>query len=117
VRYESLLHRVQSLKMQKTEEWEVVKGTSRRIIVVKSPDPRVFEEAIFVVREDYMKASSGLTQAKLLSDARRAANGYVGLTAKRRVPLIQRRPKIVMALSAIFGSALGIAACFLVGLF
>ena len=30
----------------------MVKGISRRVILVKSPDPRLFEEAIFIVRED-----------------------------------------------------------------
>ena len=32
----------------------VVKGTSKRIVVVKSPDPKVFEEAIFIVKEDFL---------------------------------------------------------------
>ena len=31
---------------------DVVKGTARRVIVVRSPDPNVFEEAIFLVKED-----------------------------------------------------------------
>ena len=30
----------------------MVKGISRRVIVVKSPDPRLFEEAIFIVKEE-----------------------------------------------------------------
>ena len=30
----------------------MVKGISRRVIVVKSPDPRLFEEAIFIVKKD-----------------------------------------------------------------
>ena len=30
----------------------MVKGVSRRVIVVKSPDPRLFEEAIFIVKKD-----------------------------------------------------------------
>ena len=30
----------------------MVKGISRRVVVVRPPDPSVFEEAIFVVREN-----------------------------------------------------------------
>ena len=36
------------------EKKTVVKGTSKRIVVVKSPDPKVFEEAIFIVKEDFL---------------------------------------------------------------
>lgn len=52
----------------------MVKGTNRRVIVVKSPDPRIFEEAIFVLREDYIKGSS---PERLLEEARRAAGAYL----------------------------------------
>ena len=31
----------------------MVKGIARRVVVVKSPDPKVFDEAIFLVREGY----------------------------------------------------------------
>ena len=30
----------------------MVKGISRRVIVVRSPDPRFFEQAIFLMKED-----------------------------------------------------------------
>ena len=30
----------------------LVKGVSRRVVVVKSPDPKLFEQAIFIVREE-----------------------------------------------------------------
>ena len=50
----------------------MVKGTAKRVIVVKSPDKKVFEEAIFIVREDYMR-TSGITQAKLMDEAKAAA--------------------------------------------
>lgn len=30
----------------------MVKGISRRVVVVDSPDPRFFEQAIFIVRND-----------------------------------------------------------------
>ena len=33
----------------------MIKGVSRRVVVVKSPDPRIFEQAIFIVREDFLE--------------------------------------------------------------
>ncbi|MFR6393801.1 MAG: hypothetical protein ACLUNQ_00590 [Oscillospiraceae bacterium] len=32
----------------------MVKGISRRVIVVESPDPRVFDQAIFILRNDVL---------------------------------------------------------------
>lgn len=33
---------------------EPLRGTARRVIVVPSPDPRVFEQAVFIVSDDYL---------------------------------------------------------------
>ncbi len=54
----------------------VVKGISKRIIVVKSPDPRIFEQAIFIVREDYA-CQAGISQRELMRQARQAVGGYL----------------------------------------
>ena len=51
---------------------EVVKGVSRRIIVVDPPDPKVFERAIFIVREDF-SGQQGVSESELLRQARQAA--------------------------------------------
>ena len=53
----------------------VVKGTARRVIVVKHPEPEIFEEAIFIVREDVLE-KRGVSAAKLMEEARQAAAGY-----------------------------------------
>jgi len=53
----------------------MVKGVSRRVIVVKSPDPRLFEQAIFIVKEEAMQG--GVTAEGVLAEARKVANGYV----------------------------------------
>ena len=37
----------------------MIKGISRRVVVVKSPDPEIFDEAIFIVRDEYLKQSRG----------------------------------------------------------
>ena len=48
----------------------MIKGISRRVIVVKSPDRRFVEEAIFIVRE-------GITADQVVEEARRVADGFV----------------------------------------
>lgn len=83
-RYKASRARLKSKKKTGSkEECDVVKGIGRRVIVVKSPDPAVFEEAIFVVRDDYLR-KEGISQRELLREARKAANGYVATVAKKR---------------------------------
>ena len=53
----------------------MVKGVSRQVILVKSPDPRLFEQAIFIVRD--AAEGTGVTAEQVLEEARRVANGYV----------------------------------------
>ena len=54
----------------------MVKGVSRRVVVVDSPDPRFFEQAIFIVRND--AAGRGVTSRQLVEEARRVAKNYAG---------------------------------------
>lgn len=54
----------------------MVKGVARRVIVVKSPDRRLFEQAIFIVKEDAFNAE-GVTADQVLAEAQRVADGYV----------------------------------------
>ena len=54
----------------------MVKGTSRRVVVVDSPDQRFFEQAIFIVRSD--AANEGVTARELVEEARRVARNYAG---------------------------------------
>lgn len=54
----------------------MVKGTGKRVIIVKSPDPRVFEEAIFIIREDFMNRG-GVSQDEIMVEAQKAANEYL----------------------------------------
>ncbi len=84
---------------------DVVKGTARRVIVVRSPDPNVFEEAIFLVKEEYMR-SPGVTQSQLLSEARKAAAGYIGGIRKTKK---SSKVPLLMAASGIGGSGIAVA--------
>lgn len=54
---------------------KVVKGTARRVIVVKSPEAKIFEEAIFIIREDAI-SENGVSAARLLEEAHQIAAGY-----------------------------------------
>ena len=53
----------------------LVKGVSRQVIVVKAPDPRFFEQAIFILKEDAF--GKGVTADQVLQEARRVADGYI----------------------------------------
>ena len=69
----------------------MVKGISRRVIVVDSPDPKLFEQAIFIVRNDAF-SQEGVTSQQVLGEACRivrscAAPQIVRPPLWRRVPL------------------------------
>lgn len=46
----------------------MVKGISRQVIVVHSPDKKLFEQAIFILKED----AKGVTDEELMKEAKRA---------------------------------------------
>lgn len=48
----------------------MVKGISRQVIVVHSPDPKLFEQAIFILRD----GQHGVTDEALLKEAKRLIN-------------------------------------------
>ena len=61
----------------------MVKGITRRVVLIKSPDPRVFDEAIFIVKEDVTK-KAGVTNEEILREAQSVAENYV--RGKRGIP-------------------------------
>jgi len=68
----------------------VVKGISKRIIVVKSPDPKIFEQAIFVVREDFV-GQKGISERELMRQARASLSGCLtqGERSRRLLPWLR----------------------------
>ncbi len=54
----------------------MVKGISRRVIVVDSPDPRIFEQAIFILRNEAASGGGGVTSQQLVDQAVRIAKNY-----------------------------------------
>ena len=55
----------------------MVKGISKQVIVVHAPEPKLFEEAIFILREDAV-SKEGVTDELLLKEAKRliGTNGH-----------------------------------------
>lgn len=58
----------------------MVKGISRRVVVVDSPDRRFFEQAIFIVRND--AAGEGVSSRELVEEAKRVAKSYSGTSGR-----------------------------------
>lgn len=81
------LGRAEWKQMEPQEDDGVVKGLSHRVIVVKSPDKRYFEEAIFIVRDDVF-LGVGADRAAILREARQVAERYV-----RNLPGAVRKKK------------------------
>ena len=51
----------------------MVKGISRQVIVVHSPEPKLFEQAIFILRDDAV--GKGITDEELMKEAQQAIHG------------------------------------------
>ena len=58
----------------------MVKGISRQVIVVQSPGPELFEQAIFILKDRAM--GEGVTDEQLLKQAQQVIRG--GRPEKRR---------------------------------
>lgn len=65
----------------------MVKGNTRQVIVVRSPDTKLFEQAIFLLKEDALE-KNGVGERELLEQARRLADSYIKKEPrrKRRLP-------------------------------
>jgi len=80
----------------------MIKGINRRVIVVKAPDRRFFEEAIFIVREGVV-GQGGVTAEQVVEEARRVAEGFA---RRGREPWRRRIPAPgYMAIGALLATA------------
>lgn len=52
----------------------MVKGTSRQVIVVQGAEPKLFEQAIFILRDGAL--GEGVTEDVLVKEAREAIRGF-----------------------------------------
>ena len=60
----------------------MVKGISRQVIVVHSPDPKLFEQAIFILKDNAV--GEGVTDEALLKEAQKAIHTGDRTKKKRR---------------------------------
>ncbi len=68
----------------------MVRGISRRVIVVDSPDPHIFEQAIFIIRNDAVSDESGVPSEQIVEQAVRIAKNYAhthGVSPHRKISL------------------------------
>ena len=61
----------------------MIKGISKQVIVVNPPDKKLFEQAIFILRNDAVE--QGVTDEMLLKEAQRAVN-------RRKTPKVMTGP-------------------------
>ena len=54
----------------------MVKGISRQVIVVHAPEPKLFEQAIFILKEEAV--AEGVTDEMLMKEAQQAIRGVDG---------------------------------------
>lgn len=87
----------------------MVKGVSKNVLVVKSPELKLFDQAIFFLREDALGGESGVSAEQVLQEARRVADGYV----KRNSPWLRWRGLILPALWFFLGTLTATMVCFL----
>ena len=60
----------------------MVKGISRQVIVVDAPEPKLFDQAIFILKDDAL--GEGITDDALLKEAQQVIRGS-GKSKKRHV--------------------------------
>ncbi|MDD6262563.1 MAG: hypothetical protein ACI4XQ_01500 [Eubacteriales bacterium] len=54
----------------------MIKGNSRHVVVIKNPDNRNFEEAIFIVRSGLFR-NAGKSEEEIMREAKAAAKSFV----------------------------------------
>ena len=82
----------------------MVKGINRQVIVVRPPDQKLFEQAIFLLRPD-AQDSCNVTQDELLRQAQQAADAYL----QRSSPQARRRRMVGPVLFTLLGGVLASA--------
>lgn len=83
----------------------MVKGVARRVVVLTSPDPRHFEQAIFLLREDALGGAP--PEEQVLDQAQAVAEAYL----QRSLPRYRRWRRLwVPLLWTLTGAALASAA-------
>ncbi|MDR2357986.1 MAG: translation initiation factor 2 [Oscillospiraceae bacterium] len=83
----------------------MVKGVTRRVVVIKSPDKDIFDEAIFIVRED-MPGETDPRGVDVVMQAQLTADAYIRDNIERRRPPRLPAPVYVAAGALLSGLAM-----------
>lgn len=70
----------------------MVKGTTRQVMVVKTPDTGIFEQAIFLLKEDFLE-TQGVTEGQILEEVGRISAEGMDRSRDRRG--VHRLPPLV----------------------
>lgn len=76
----------------------MVRGISRQVIMVHNPDPKLFEQAIFILRDGAVK--QGMTDESLLREANQLIQDE---RRKKKIPLYRYGPVWACGGAAITG--------------
>ena len=60
----------------------MVKGISRQVIVLHSPDKKLFDQAIFILKDSAVE-QGGVTDAMLLKEAKRLISGQAPVKKRK----------------------------------
>lgn len=77
----------------------MIKGMSRRIIMVDAPGPELFDKAIFILRDG--AENCGAEAGSMLKEAQRIADEYVKTNLKKK------RRRLPNAIALLIGAAMG----------
>ena len=72
----------------------MVKGISRQVILVQNPDPELFEQAIFILKDEAV--AQGVTDEQLIKEAKRLMRAPV------KAPSMLSRGPVWAAMGAAF---------------
>lgn len=61
----------------------MVKGTTRQVMMVRLADTDLFEQAIFLLKEDSLE-KQGITERQILEEAKRLAEGCAEQSRRRK---------------------------------
>lgn len=85
--WDNLCFHVQRLFIPEQDGTASVHAGTSRVLVVKSPDPSYFREAVFILRDDLF-LSPDADRRSILRQARSAAEDYtLSVTGKKKSPL------------------------------
>ena len=76
----------------------MVKGSSRQVIVVSAPEQKLFEQAIFILRDGAV-SSEGITDDALL----KAAKQYISIPTGKRARFVRGGPIWAVGGAAVTG--------------